>query len=122
MRANHLAYITAKHPSSQKTFLFVRNDPFLFDGQCADTSGRVNGPVRPDAPCWAGINAALAGTAKVAGVRRVNRQRQVGQDFGQEEIGAGALDDQTGVFTGDPDPRPGRKGTFQDGAGVHIAF
>ena len=110
--AHQLAVVAAIDAIADGAAQFHRNRAAQLDGQIGDAAPRIELVGRDDGPRRAGRHAGRAAAAVRAG-RRVDGQRQVGEDLAEEKIRAGVARDEVGVLADPAQPGIARQRLFE---------
>src|SRR5690606_18370260 len=92
-----LAVITAKHAVADQRAQLQRDAAALFDGEVGDATACVQDP-RTHEGLRRTDGEAAGAAAAVFRAAFVHRQRQVGEEFAEEEPGSGTFVDEHGVL------------------------
>ena len=110
---HQLAVVTAVDAVADQGAQRFGDGAAQFDGEVGDAAPRVELARAGDGPGGADVDAGGATAAVIALLRRVHRQRQVGEQFAEEEPGAGVAGDEVGVLADPAQPGLLGQGLFQ---------
>lgn len=80
-RANHLADIAAEDPTADLLAQFCWDVVFELDREIGNATGRVDGSIRKDAVCGAGVDAARTRATMIGYQRWIRFEVEIKKDF-----------------------------------------
>ena len=117
-RAGLLADVAAEDVVADPLLDVIRDRAAVLDRPVGEASARVEDARLDEGLRRAGLQASDAGAASL-GDRLVGRKVEVGQDLGEQEIGARLRIDQAAVLADPSQARLGRERPFGEGSRIH---
>ncbi|MNR05656.1 hypothetical protein D3C85_1216990 [compost metagenome] len=112
-RADNLAVIATEHPVADQWPQVFRDRAFEFDGQVGNAASGIQHIGADEGVGRADVEAGTAPPAVFGGMGRVDRQRQVDEQFGEKKVTAGLAVQDQGIFADPSKPRLFGDGFFQ---------